>query len=100
MRIIAKRTLRQFWKMNPEFEDSKGQLEAWHSEVAKADWSTPQDVKAQFRSASIVKGSRIIFNIKGNDYRLVVKINYPYRIVYIRFVGTHKQYDKIDVENV
>ena len=100
MRIIAKRTLRKFWELNPEFEDSKGQLEAWHSEAAKADWRTPQDVKAQFRSASIVKGSRVIFNIKGNDYRLIVKINYPYRIVYIRFVGTHKQYDKIDVENV
>ena len=100
MRIIAKRTLREFWKSNPESEDSKGQLEAWHSEVTKADWNTPQDVKAQFGSASIVKGSRVIFNIKGNDYRLVVKINYPYRIVYIRFVGTHKQYDKIDVENV
>ncbi len=100
MRIISKRTLRQFWESNPEYEDSKGQLEAWHSEVIKADWNTPQDVKAQFRSASIVKDSRVIFNIKGNNYRLIVKINYPYRIVYIRFVGTHKQYDKIDVENV
>lgn len=68
--------------------------------MTKAAWNTPQDVKAQFRSASIIKGSRVIFNIKGNEYRLVVKINYPYQIVYIRFVGTHKQYDKIDVENV
>lgn len=100
MRIIAKRTLRQFWESSPEFGDSKGQLEAWHSEVAKADWRTPQDVKAQFRCASIIRGSRVVFNIKGNDYRLVVKINYPYRIVYVRFVGTHKQYDKIDVEHV
>lgn len=100
MRIIAKRTLREFWESNPEYEDSRGQLEAWHAEVEKADWGTPQDVKEQFRSASILKDSRVVFNIKGNDYRLLVKINYPYRIVYVRFVGTHKQYDKIDVEKV
>jgi len=100
MRIISKRTLRRFWESNPKYEDSKGQLEAWHAEVIKADWNTPQDVKAQFRSASIIKDSRVIFNIKGNDYRLIVKINYPYHIVYIRFIGTHKQYDQIDVENV
>ncbi len=100
MRIISKRTLRQFWESNPECEDSKGQLEAWHCEVTKADWHTPQDVKTQFGSASIIKGSRVIFNIKGNNYRLIVKINYPYKIVYIRFVGTHKQYDKIDAETV
>jgi mRNA interferase HigB len=86
--------------LNPEFTDSKGHLEAWHTEVIKADWDTPQDVKAQFRSASIIKNSRVVFNIKGNKYRLVVKINYPYKIVYIRFIGTHKQYDRTDVENV
>ena len=100
MRIISKRTLRQFWESAPELFDAKGQLEAWHTEVIKADWDTPQDVKAQFRSASIIKDSRVIFNIKGNEYRLIVKINYPYKIVYIRFIGTHKQYDRIDVENV
>jgi len=100
MRIIAKRTLREFWVSAPEYEDSKGQLEAWHSEAEKADWNNPQEVKAQFRSASVLKNGRVVFNIKGNDYRLVVKINYSYKIVYIRFVGTHKQYDKIDVESV
>lgn len=100
MRIISKRTLRQFWESAPELLDTKGQLEAWHTEVIKADWDTPQDVKAQFRSASIIKDSRVVFNIKGNEYRLIVKINYPYKIVYIRFIGTHKQYDRIDVENV
>jgi len=100
MRILSKRTLREFWESSPDYVNSKGQLEAWHAEVEKADWDTPQVVKAQFRSASILKDSRVVFNIKGNDYRLIVKINYPYRIVYVRFVGTHKLYDKIDVENV
>ena len=100
MRVISKRTLREFWEKNPGYEDSKGQLEAWHAEVEKAVWKTPQEVKAQFRSASILKNSRIVFNIKGNNYRLVVQINYSYSMVYIRFIGTHKQYDKVDAENV
>ena len=64
------------------------------------DWDSPAKVKAKYRSASIVGGNRVVFNIKGNDYRLVVKINYPYRVVYIRFVGTHAEYDDIDVEEV
>jgi mRNA interferase HigB len=99
MRIISKRTLREFWQSAQNL-DSKGPLEAWHEEVEKADWARPQEVKAQFRNASILKDSRVVFNIKGNDYRLVVKINYPYRMVYIRFVGTHQEYDKVDVEAV
>ena len=99
MRIIAKRTLREFWE-NPQCSDSKGQLEAWYEEVAKADWSTPQELKAQFGHASILQDSRVVFNIKGNDYRLVVKINYAYRIVYIRFIGTHKMYDDIDAVTI
>ncbi|MFV2055475.1 MAG: type II toxin-antitoxin system HigB family toxin [Thiohalomonadales bacterium] len=100
MRIIAKRTLREFWNLNPNYADSQGPLKAWHEEVLKASWESPQDVKKQFRNASILKNSRIVFNIKGNDYRLVVKINYPHKIVYIRFVGTHKQYDVIDVNSI
>ena len=100
MRIIAKRTLREFWELNPKYEDAKGPLEAWHDEVKRVVWSHPQDVKAQFGTASILKDSRVVFNIHGNKYRLVVKINYAYRIVYIRFVGTHKQYDAIDVESI
>ena len=100
MRIIAKRTLREFWESDPQYANVKGPLEAWHEEVLKADWKTPQEVKAQFSHASILKDSRVVFNIKGNHYRLVVKINYPYRVVYIRFVGTHEQYDDIDVETV
>lgn len=73
---------------------------AWFREVEAADWDTPAKVKAKYRSASIVGGSRVVFNIKGNAYRLVVKINYPYRVVYIRFVGTHAEYDTINVEDV
>jgi mRNA interferase HigB len=97
MRIVAKRTLREFWK---QFPDAEEPLLAWYREVEKEDWDGPANVKEKYRSASIIKGSRVVFNIKGNDYRLVVKINYPYRMVYIRFVGTHAQYDETDVEEV
>jgi len=100
MRIISKRTLREYWESDPQYLDSKGQLEAWHDEVLQAHWSTPQELKAQFRNASILKGGRVVFNIKGNTYRLVVAINYPHEIVFIKFVGTHKQYDEIDAETV
>lgn len=100
MRIISKKTLREFWESDPKYLDSKGPLEAWHEEVLKADWGTPQEVKAQFRNASILKNSRVVFNIKGNDYRLIVAFNYPYGIAFIKFVGTHKQYDEIDAETV
>ena len=71
MRIISKRTLRDFWESDPAYIGSRGQLEAWHAEVEKSIWNTPQDVKAQFRSASILKNNRVAFNIKGNNYRLV-----------------------------
>src|SRR6516165_9181435 len=95
MRIIAKRTLREFWLQYP---DAEGPLLAWYREAEAADWASPAEVKAQSRNASFVGGNRVVFNIKGNDYRLLVKINYPYRVVYIRFVGTHAEYDEIDVE--
>ena len=98
--IIAKRTLREFWQSSPEYNDARAPLEAWHEEVIEADWENPQQVKDQFRNASILKDSRVVFNIKGNTYRLIVKINYSYRVVYVRFVGTHQQYDEIDVETV
>jgi mRNA interferase HigB len=96
MRIIAKRALREFWELYPDAEDP---LLAWYREVEKEDWTKPSQVKDKYRGASFV-GDRVVFNIKGNDYRLVVKINYPYRVVYVRFVGTHKEYDQIDVEEV
>ncbi len=100
MRIIAKRTLRAFWESGAAYADAKGPLEAWHALVSRADWSNPGDIKVQFRHASILKNGRVVFNIAGNKYRLVVWINYPYRVIYIRFVGTHRQYDRIDAESI
>ena len=97
MRIIAKRTLRELWERRPDAEEP---LLAWYREVEKEDWEQPSQIKEKYRSASFVKGNRVVFNIKGNDYRLVVRINYPYRMVYVRFVGTHADYDAIDVEEV
>jgi mRNA interferase HigB len=97
MRIIAKRTLRVFWEGSPEAEEP---LQAWYREVEKEDWDGPAKLKEKYRNASIIKGNRVVFNIKGNDYRLVVKINYQYRVVYVRFVGTHAEYDKVNVEDV
>jgi mRNA interferase HigB len=100
VRIIAKRTLRQFWERDRRFTDAKRALEDWYVQVSQADWATPADVKGQYGDASILKGSRVVFNICGNKYRLIVKINYPYRVVYIRFIGTHAEYDLIDAETV
>lgn len=97
VRIVAKSTLRAFWD---EYPDAEEPLLAWYREVEKEDWGEPAHVKAKYRSASVVGDNRVVFNIKGNDYRLVVKINYPYRMLYIRFVGTHAQYDDINVEEV
>lgn len=97
MRIIAKRTLQDFWKRHPK---AKGPLEGWHQEVARADWVSPSAVKAHFRSVSVLQGNRVVFNVAGNKYRLVVKINYPYRVVYIRFIGTHAEYDAIEVTSI
>jgi mRNA interferase HigB len=97
MRIIAKKALREFWLRHPNAEEP---LLAWYREVEQEDWDTPAKVKAKYRSASIAGDSRVVFNIKGNDYRLVVRINYAYRVVYIRFVGTHAEYDRIDVTEV
>ena len=99
MWTISRRTLREHWQ-KPGRSDSEQALRAWYAEAEAASWSTPADVKAQYRSASILKGSRVVFNICGNKYRLVVKVNYAYKVVYIRFVGTHKEYDRIDVESV
>jgi len=97
MRVIAKRTLREFWECYP---DAEGPLKAWHQEAEQADWQSPHDIKADYGNASILKDNRTVFNIAGNKYRLVVKINYPYHIVYIRFIGTHAEYDQINVEIV
>jgi mRNA interferase HigB len=99
MRIIAKSTLKQFYQ-TPEYRDAKGPLEAWYAEAKHADWETPIDIKNKYRSASILHNNRVVFNIGGNKYRLVVKIHYNTGIVYIRFIGTHDQYNKIDAESI
>ncbi|MDV2440613.1 type II toxin-antitoxin system HigB family toxin [Acinetobacter gerneri] len=99
MRIIAKRTLRSFWEKT-NCEDSQAPLEAWHDVVLKADWKSPQDVKAQFSHSSICANNRVVFNIGGNKYRLVVEIQYRVGIVWVKFLGTHAEYDQIDVGNV
>lgn len=80
--------------------DAKIPLEAWYAFTDKSDWASPADVKKDFGNASILKEGRVVFNIAGNKYRLVVKINYPYRVVYIRFIGTHAQYDAIDAQTI
>jgi mRNA interferase HigB len=99
MRIIARKTLREFWKQRP-YADSEQPLKAWFREAEKADWANPSAVKADYRSASFVGHGRVVFNIAGNKYRLVAKVNYPYRVIYIRFVGTHRQYDEIDATTI
>jgi mRNA interferase HigB len=100
MRIIAVSTLKSFWTEKPEFQDAKEPTMAWYREALKADWSTPNEVKRQFGNASILKDGRVVFNIAGNKYRLVAWINYPYRVLYVRFIGTHQQYDQIDVQTI
>lgn len=97
MRILAKRTLRTYWENE---RGSEQPLKSWHAVAAKADWSSPEDVKAVYRNASIVGGGRVVFNIGGNRYRLVVRFDYSHRIGFVRFVGTHAEYDRIDASKV
>ena len=99
MRIISRRTLRQFWE-RPQYADSEQPLRAWFREASRADWKSPTEVKAAFRSASILAHNRVVFNIAGDKYRLVVRVNYGYRVIYIRFVGTHRQHDRINAKEV
>lgn len=103
MRIIARRTLRQFVESLKGSKDQKAvksALDAWFHEVLRADWKSPADVLKAYANASIVGSDRVVSNIKGNDYRLVVAINYQFQIVFIKWLGTHKDYDKIDVKTV
>ncbi|MGF1455878.1 MAG: type II toxin-antitoxin system HigB family toxin [Alphaproteobacteria bacterium] len=97
MRVIALKTLREYGERVPEASTS---LYAWYHEVEAAEWKTPADIKEKYRSASILKGGRVVFNIAGNKYRLVVGVNYEIGIVFIKFVGTHAEYDKINAEEV
>lgn len=99
MRVIALSTLRQFWQGTSR-GDARQPLLAWYRHVVNADWASPAEVKREFGTASILKGGRVVFNLAGNRYRLVVWINYPHRVVYVRFIGTHAQYDRIDAQTV
>lgn len=97
MRIIAISHLKAFFEQYPE---SKQPLLSWIDEAKQATWSTPADIKAQFGHASILKSRRVVFNIKGNDYRIVAAVAYRFAAIYIKFVGTHRQYDAIDADTV
>ena len=100
MRVIAKQMLRKYWEGSPGRSDAKRALEAWHREARRACWKSPQEIRQRYATASVLKGGRIVFNICGNRYRLVVRINFEHQIAYIRFVGTHAEYDAIDAETV
>ena len=97
MRIIALATLRDFWKRHP---DAEIPLRSWCTLASRSDWRRPADVKAAYRSASVVANNRIVFNVKGNDYRLIAAVHYNRGMMFIRFVGTHRKYDKIDAGTI
>jgi mRNA interferase HigB len=97
MKVIAKKILREFWEKH---NDSEEQLKTWFKEASNANWKSPVDIKADYVKASILKAGRVVFNICGNQYRLVVDINYERAWVFIRFIGTHTDYDKIDAQNI
>jgi len=96
-RIFAKSTLRNFWEKYP---DSEQYLKTWYDTAMNANWENPNDVKQSYANASILKDSRVVFNIKGNSYRLVIKFNFAHQVAFIRFIGTHAEYDKIDANNI
>ena len=97
MRIITLKTLRLFWEQHP---DAQQALQAWYRDAKRATWNTPADIKNVYRNASIVGNNRVVFNIRGNQYRLVVALNYAYGIVYIRFIGSHHDYNMIDATTI
>ena len=99
MRIIARRKLREFWEKS-EYKDSEQPLKAWFHDVKSMNWKNSAEVKEKYRNASIITNERVVFNIAGNKYRLIVAIKYEIKIVFIRFIGTHKQYDKVNPEKI
>ena len=96
-RIIAKRTLREFWEKHA---DSEQYLKTWYETAKNSKWNSPNQVKMTYINASILKNNRVVFNIKGNSYRLIVKFNYVKQWAFIRFIGTHAEYDKIDADKI
>ncbi len=99
MRIISRATLKNFWQ-DRRYKDSEQPLKAWYDEAKHAIWQKPQDIKDQYRNASFLNNNRVVFNIHGNTYRLIIAVKYDFGICYIRFVGTHKQYDSINAETI
>ena len=97
MRIIAKKILRDFWDIHP---DSEQQLKSWYQETSKADWTSPRQIKKEYPTASFLADNRVVFNIKGNHYWRIVKISYDYQMVWIRFIGTHAEYDKVNAKTI
>jgi mRNA interferase HigB len=97
MRIISRRLLKDFWTQHPQAEQP---LRSWFEEAKHSQWKHPKDIKLLYRSADFLSGNKVIFNIGGNKYRLIVKINYEYGVIYTIFIGTHAEYDKVDVEKI
>lgn len=97
MRIVSRRALREFWEVH---RDAEAPLRGWYDSVRKERWATPADMKAHHPTASIVGNGRVVFNIRGNAYRLIVKVDYQFLRVYVRFVGTHREYDRVDAREV
>ena len=97
MRVISRKWLNELARRYP---DAKPRLDAWFHEAEGADWANPAQLKVQYATASILENGRVVFNVGGNKYRLVVRINYAYRVVYVRFAGTHSEYDQIDAQEI
>jgi len=97
VRVISVKMLRDCWTKHPQAEIP---LRAWYAQASRADWTDPAQIKAAYRNASFLANNRIVFNIKGNDFRLIVAVHYNRRMMFIRFVGTHQEYDRIDAQNI
>jgi len=97
LRVISRKTVREFWIKH---NDCEQQLKSWYRETEKEEWKNPNELKLDYPSASILENNRIVFNIKGNNYRLIVRMNFEHQISWIRFIGTHAEYDKIDANNI
>ena len=97
MRILSRSTLRNFWESRPDVEEA---LKTWYYEASHANWLSPTDIKAAHRNASVIANDRVVFNIKGNRYRLIVAVRYDIGIIFIRFIGTHTEYDRVDAETI
>jgi mRNA interferase HigB len=97
MRIFSLRTVRDFWNKHP---DAEIPLRTWYKDTLKSKWNNPMDVKQYRRDVSIIANNRVVFNIKGNNYRLIVEIEYSSEVVFVQFVGTHKEYDRVDAATI